>query len=178
MRSVTLIVVSILALAPAVAPAQELVDVRVINFPDVFEVGGGVRLTEPAPHGEMVRILDVVVSQAPREATTRLIPAGTVDTAGFTRMVLSLGAEMKGTVPSATTIGALLVPDEQLAEDALDDGQLLFPVEVEIPVAAESQPFVASRSVVAEVAFPRYRVLLYNNGTRTATASLYVHLTN
>lgn len=150
--------------------------VWIANFPEIQDIRGSVTVGEPIPAAVLERFEGVTVSSVRPDETTRLVSAGTVDTVGYSTLVVSLAAEIKGTVPAPCTVGAVLIPDEGFADEALKEGHLLFPLEVEIDVPKDSPRWVSSQSLVFEVAFPRYRVLLYNTGSRTATASLYAML--
>lgn len=169
----------ILLLAPPLAAGEEVINVHVINLPPVQEISGAIEVAQPIPHTRMVRIEDVIVSpQTPRDNTNRLVLAGTLDAAGFTRAVLSVGGEVKGTVPATAELGALLVPDETFVEDAFQRGYILFPIEVSAPIPANSAPSVGSDPKPFDLAFPRYRVYLFNTCSRAINAQVYVLLTH
>jgi hypothetical protein len=164
----------------ATAAAQEvkIVTVEVVNLPEVQKVTGSVAVSEPIPHTRWVHFGDVVLSpQVPRDDVNRLVSAGVLDTTGFTSVVLSVGGEVKGTVPAAAEIGALLVPDEEFVDDAYARGYILFPLEATAKVPANSAPSVGSEPKRFDLAFPRYRVLLFNTSSRAVTAHVYALLT-
>ena len=124
-------------------------------------------------------IEDVLVSPlTPRDNTNRLVSAGVLDAGGFTSAVLSVGGDVKGTVPAAAELGAVLVPDEVFVEDAFTRGYILFPIEVAAQVPANSAPSVGSDPKRFDLAFPRYRVYLFNTSSRAINAQVYVLLTH
>ena len=176
MRTSSLAIAAVAILLATPALAQDAV--WIANFPDVQRVEGAVSLAGPIPSTDMIRYEDVTVSSVRRADTTRLIQAGVLESRGFGSVVLSLAAEIKGTVPAPAKIGVVLVPDEGFVLDALAEGHYLFPIEVELEVEAESVPYVAADPEAHLLAFPRYRVYLYNTGKRTVKAQLYAMLTN
>ena len=87
--------------------AQE--SVMVLNFPTTQHVEGELRLDDTIPHSKMVVFDPVNVTTVRKNETTRLVPGGTLETEGFTSVVLSLAGEIKGTVPETSALGVLLV---------------------------------------------------------------------
>ncbi len=159
--------------------AQErLVDVIVRNLPVVQEVKGSISIEKPTSHAAMVRFEDLIVSPAERHNTNRLQYAGVLESDGFTSVVLSLTGEIKGTAPAAAVIGVLLVPDEELVVEAFEAGHLLLPIELPVSIKANASAYVAASGLPAPIAFPRYRVYLYNTGKRTIRAQLFAYLTH
>ena len=100
-------------------------------------------------------------------------------TDGFTELVFSLGGEFKDLVPESGTVGAILLPDSEVFDYLLrTEGQFAFPLEVEADVKRHLKGTIfISDQQTAKVAFPRYRVYLYNQSTSTATVSLFVYRT-
>jgi len=173
----SLVVLALLALTMLLGSSAHAQDqVWVVNFPDQQTVSGDVRISEPVPVSRIQRFEDVVVTAVSRQQTSQLVLAGTLETAGFSTVVLSLAAEIQGTVPRTAEIGVILVPEEDVALRALKDGYLLFPIEVTAKVPAEAPPYVASTPEKHELAFPRYRVYLYNSGKRTARVQVFALL--
>lgn len=156
------------------APAQD--SVWVVNLPEVQEVDGEVKVTEPIPSTRMIRFSDVVVTSVERQDTNRLVAGGTLDADGFSSAVVSLAGEIKGTVEEPAEVGVLLVPDEEFVLDALKEGQLLFAIDVKGSVQAEGPAYFGSDSNGHVLAFPRYRVFFYNTCSRTAKVQLYIRL--
>jgi hypothetical protein len=184
---------ALVALAfPLAAAAQEVDDqdiypissnktqrVWVVNTPKTYTVQGRVSVDGPIPQGSMMVLRDILVPPVGPKDTTRLISAGTLTTDGFTTMVVGVAGQIKDQMVKAGEVGAFLVPDDELVQRALDEsGQLLFPVEVKASTGGGMPPYFASTQSRAVVAFPRYRVLLYNTSDKTATVSLYAYLSN
>jgi len=118
------------------------------------------------------------ISVAPvrRSDVTQLIDAGTISTDGFENIVFSLGGEFKERLPEEGTIGALLIPDEELFDYLLrNEGHFVFPLEVKADMRGLQTSIFISESQTAKVAFPAYRIYLYNETTSAATVSLYVY---
>jgi hypothetical protein len=166
-----------IALPPASASAQEGW-IRIINFPEVQTVRGGVEIAEPIPSNEMVRLGGSTVTTVKRHQTNRLIAGGVLETGPFTAVRLSLGGFVEGTPPEPATIGAVLVPDEDFVLEALKEGVYLFPIEVTIGIPQESLPYVGTASETHQLAFTRYKVYYYNSGQRTVKTQLYAFLMN
>ncbi len=159
--------------------ADSLAEVLVTNFPEVQSIQGRVSVGEPIPHSALVRRLDVIVPPVARSATTGLVEAGTVDTAGFTHAVLGLRGEVQGNLLREGTIAAVLVPDEEPVLRALrEEGRYEFPVEVRADVRKDERGYFASGQPRQVLGFPRYRVFLYNTSDRSVDADLYVYLTD
>jgi hypothetical protein len=159
-------------------PAGSQEAIWIANFPEVQQVTGSVAIDGPIPAAQFESFTDVVVTSVRPDDTNRLVSAGTLDAGGFTTMALSLAVEVKGTVPKDCRVGAVLVPDEDLVNSAFADGHILFPVRVEVAVPAEAPQFVSSDPEVLPVAFPRYKVYLFNTGSRTVKASVWAMLRN
>ncbi|MGH9798236.1 MAG: hypothetical protein ACRD5D_08800 [Candidatus Polarisedimenticolia bacterium] len=158
-------------------PDREAELVFVTNFPAVQQVGGTVGVDGPVRHARMDRRAEILVPPVGPQETTRLIPAGTLATDGFTAVVLSLSGQTKGRALKPGRIGAILIPDEEPIERAFDEeGQTQFPIE--ISAATTGRSHFASTPERSMVAFPRYRVLLFNTTDRTATVHLFAYLTN
>ena len=98
-----------------------------------------------------------------------------MDTAGWRHAVLSLTGELRGR-GGAGEVGALLIPDVATARDAFEDGRLLFPLEVVAQADAGARWLESEQPEVA-IAFPRYRVYLYNTTQRSAAVRVFVYLT-
>lgn len=176
------VAVAALVLAVARVPAslsQQVQEVFVTNFPAVQEVQGKVGIEGTMSHGEFQRREGIVVPPAGRTETTNLVLAGTLEAQGFTAVVLSLQGEVKDTVFNPGKVGALLIPDEEPIVRALrEDERLQFPLEVTAQVAPTESTFFASDPAPRRIAFPRYRIYLYNSSNKSVEANLYLYLTN
>ena len=174
---VPVLVLALIGAAPRLW-ADSPSEVVVANFPEVQKVEGKVSVAEPIPHSALVRRLDVVVPPVPRSATTGLVEAGVVETAGFTHVVLGLRGEVQGNLLKEGTVGAVLVPDEEPVLQALrEQGRYDFPVEIRAEVRKQDRGYFASDQPRRVLGFPRYRVFLYNTADRSVDADLYVYLT-
>ena len=120
----------------------------------------------------------VQVAPVARSETPSLVEVGTVETDGFSELVFSLGGEFKEGLPSSGTIGAILIPDIDIFQYLLrNEGQFIFPLEVIFEVGRMKGAIFVSPAQTAKVAFPSYRVYMYNETTSGATVSLFVYRT-
>jgi hypothetical protein len=171
------------ALALALLPAgrdlaQSIEQVLVANFPEVQRVSGEVRVPEPIRHSRFDLQGEVLVPPVGRDDSTQLITGEVLETDGFSRVVVSLFAEVKGRVLRPGQAGAILIPDEAPVLTAFREESLLaFPLEVAAPVTSASA-YVSSEPRELTVAFPRYRVYFYNTSDRTVGVHLYGYLTH
>jgi hypothetical protein len=149
--------------------------VRVENFPDVQQVAGEIRVTEPVPASRLASLPEVIAVPAAPDDPTQLTDAGSIDTAGWGHAVLTLTGEVRGR-GGAGEVGALLVPDVEPVRRVFEQGRILFPLEVSAEVKASAR-WVESDQPRVELAFPRYRVYLYNTSDRSVAVSLYAYLT-
>jgi hypothetical protein len=126
----------------------------------------------------METVAEVTVHPVERSETTQLIDAGTIETDGFTHVVLSLTGEMKEQPTRDGQIGVILIPDAPAFDKVLRDHRFFgFPLEVTASVSIDGKPFFMSEKKRELVAFPRYRVYFYNSTNRTATAWLFAYRT-
>jgi hypothetical protein len=173
-----LFALTLMLLPPERAGAQrqsEAEAVRVVNFPEVQRVAGEVAVPEPVPAARLVALGEALAVPASPSDTANLVPAGSVDTAGWRHAVLSLTGEVRGR-GSAGEVAAVLVPDVDFVDFAFDDNRILFPLTVAAPVEAGAR-WVESEQPEVALAFPRYRVYLYNTSERTVAVRLFVYLT-
>jgi hypothetical protein len=102
-----------------------------------------------------------------------------VETEGFTHVVLSLRGEVQGKLAREGSVGAILLPDEEpVVRTFQQAGQYQFPLEVASTVRTADRGYFASQPGRHPLAFPSYRVLLYNETDRSVEADLYAYLTN
>ena len=173
-----LLIAAFLRLAPIRAAGEdEIRPVLVTNFPETQKVAGAVSIEGPLRQAALAHIADIEVPPVRPDDPRRLVSAGVLTTDGFAAVVLSLSGSTKGRAPKAGEVGALLVPDEEPILRVLDEqGLLQFPLEVKAPVALNTAIFSSSQERRV-VAFPRYRILLYNTSDRTMTVDLFAYLT-
>ena len=117
-----------------------------------------------------------VARKIKRSDVTQLIDGGSIETDGFTELVFSFGGEFKEGVPSGGTLGAILLPDEELVEYMLrNEGHFVFPLEVKFDVAGLNGHVFLSQQQTAKIGFPRYRIYFYNETDSAASVSLFVY---
>ena len=109
----------------------------------------------------------------------RLIDGGILTMDGFTSAVLSLNGQAKGKILRSGTVGAILIPEEETVIRAFEEeGLAQFPLEVSASLSTGASRSFASTPVRLTVAFPRYRVRLYNTSDKSVTVGLFAYLTN
>jgi hypothetical protein len=118
-----------------------------------------------------------LVAPTQRDDVTQLYDAGVIQTDGFRDMVISFGGEFKEGLPPDGRVGAILIPDHEISEYLLrNEGVFVFPTEIEYRVSGSTQGnFFMSESKQTKVAFPRYRVFLYNETRSAASMSVFVY---
>jgi hypothetical protein len=157
----------------------EVVPVAVTNFPDLVRVEGNVAIKGPIQDTTLVTLADVIVPPVRREDTTHFIDAGAVTTDGFAFGVVSVVGELKGQPQRPGDVGAILLPDDDRVLRALSErGQLLLAEEAKGTPAAGASPYFAAKPVRFAVAYPRYRVFLYNAGDKAVSVTVHTYLTN
>lgn len=172
-----LLAVTLLLLPGEEARAQrhETETVEVVNFPEVQEVSGGVEVERPIPAASLVALPETIAVPATRDDPAQWVEVGVLDTDGWSHAVLSLTGEVRGRGATGR-VGALLVPDVAPVREALDRGRALFALEVAADVEAGAV-WVESEQPQVQLAFPRYRVFLYNSSERSVAVRLYAYLT-
>jgi hypothetical protein len=119
-----------------------------------------------------------LVAPVKRGDANRLVEAGTIETDGFSELIFSLGGEFKEAIPESGTVGAVLIPDIDAFIYLLrSEGEFVFPLEAKVEIRNLSSGIFVSEQQRARVAFPRYRVYLYNETTSGAMVSLFVYRT-
>ena len=181
-RSALVLVVAaaaVLALVPAgIAVGQEMASVVVTNWPRVYSVDGEVRVPGPIRRARLVSKTDITVPPVSPKDTNRLVSAGSIETDGFPAVVLSLAGQTKGQVARAGGVGAILIPETELFEAAFREQEVaLFPLEVAASGVSNQSSYFGSNQPRYPVAFPSYRVLLWNTTDKTVTVNLYAYLT-
>jgi len=174
-------VICLAVAVPAQAPRDvgEVVPVTVTNFPGTFKVEGAVAIRGPIQDTSLATLGEVIVPPVKREDTTHFVDAGTVTTDGFSYAVVSIIGELKGQLTRPGDIGAILIPEEERVERALAErGQLLLAEEVKVTPVLGSSPYFAAKPLRFAVAFPNYKVYLYNAGDKAAGVTVHVYLTD
>jgi len=172
----TLLLLSVLLVEHAWS--QQHQEVVVANFPEIQRVEGNVSVQGTVRHAKLVRRENQVVPPVAREETKDLIEAGSLDTDGFTSVVLSLQGEVRGTLSRGGPVGAILVPAEREVMDMLNEqGRIHFPLEVTAALGRREVTTFSSQ-IHLTVGFPRYNVYLYNSTDKSVDVDLYLYLMN
>jgi hypothetical protein len=126
----------------------------------------------------LVSFEDVVTPPVERHQTEQVIDAGVIETDGFSHIVLCIGGAMKSRPMKAGKIGVVLVPDIYPFDEVLKrEGRFIFPIEATADVAPDDFELFESEQVRAPVAFPRYRVYVYNSTDAAAGVWIYAYRT-
>jgi hypothetical protein len=179
--SLAVVLACIAVAVPAQAPrdAGEVVPVTVTNFPATFKVEGAVSVRGPIQDTSLQSLGDVVVPPVRRDDTNHYVEAGTVTTDGFSYATVSLLGELKGAPQRPGDVGVILVPEEDRVLRALaEKGQLLLAEEAKVTPAAGGSPYFAAKPVRFAVAYPNYRVYVYNACDKAASVTVHIYLTD
>lgn len=165
-----------IALGAGAEAAREILDVRIVNWPKTQNVRGTVEIDGPIQQAEQIRFEEVLVTPVSRGATGRLIEAGAVDADGFSKLSLSVVGEISGEALQPGELGVVLVPDtERILRAFREDGLFLFPLEVTAPIRGGQQIYLAGGPARFDLAFPQYRVFLYNTSDKAARVDLHLY---
>ena len=153
--------------------------IRLVSISLLLTLGAAVLPSVAAEETHwFVSIERVNVAPIKRSDVSQLIEVGIVETDGFSELVFSLGGEFKEGVPTEGRVGAILIPDIDVALHLLrNEGEFVFPLEAIYEVSPLKAALFMSEQITAKVAFPRYRVFLYNETTSGATVSLFIYRT-
>jgi hypothetical protein len=173
--SLTIFLVALITLGVA---SEDLQKMLVVNLETPHPVSGEVEVRGTIRHAAVVRFSDLVVSPASPDQPTQWTDAGSVDTAGFTSLVLSLQGQVKGTLFREGEIGVILLPDEEPFQQAFREGEVHLPLQVSTRTAPNLGAYFSASQPDLAIAFPRYRVLLFNSTDRSTTANVILYLTN
>ena len=111
-----------------------------------------------------------------RTDTQRFVEVGTVDTDGFSELRISIAGEFKEGIPRGGAIGAILIPDINPFTYLLQqEGKIVFATEVNVPIGGQSGAIFYSEAVPSKVAFPAYKIYLYNDTTSAANVNVYIY---
>ena len=126
--------------------------------------------------GWFVSFERVFVPPVQRDDVGQLVDAGTISTDGFSELVFSIGGEFKENVPDHGTIGVLLIPDKDMFEHLLrSEAEFAFPLEIKTEIGKLQKAIFISEQQTARVAFPAYRVYLYNETPSAARVSVFIY---
>lgn len=157
----------------------DVVPVAITNFPETVRVEGKVAVQGPIDSTNLASLANIVVAPTKREDTTRLVDGGVIETDRFSHGVVSLLVEAKGSIMRPGDVGAVLLPDDEFVMRAFNEkGLFLLAEEVTAAPPAPLAAYFAAKPVRFTVAYPRYRVLLYNASDKTVSVTVHAYLTN
>jgi len=91
-------------------------------------------------------------------------------------MRISIAGEFKEAVPRSGTVGVILIPDITPFTYLLQqEGKIVFATEVMVAIGGQPSAIFYSEAVPAKVAFPAYRIYLYNDTTSAAAVNVYIY---
>jgi hypothetical protein len=157
---------------------EELTRTFVVNLKDPHPITGTVTVGQPIPHSAMRSLMDVVVAPSPRNDPALWTEAGAVDTDGFSAIVLSFQGQFRGNPGGPGTVGVVLVPEEEDVLRALSEGEIHLTLEARAEGVPDGRAYFSGSHPGLAIAFPRYRVFLYNTTDRSASVNLFAYLTN
>ena len=159
--------------------SQQVSEVFVTNFPHVQRIHGEVRVLGPVMQSKFESFRNITLPPVRREDTTRLVEGGRLVADGFPNVVLSLHGLVKGHVQEVGAVGAILIPDEETIQEAFEElGIMHFYLETAATGVSAKTPYFASGQPRFTVAFPAYRILLYNTTDKTVTVNVFAYLTD
>jgi hypothetical protein len=171
--------VVLVVVAPVATIAQEVQSVFITNWPKVLSVTGSITVDGPVKHAKLAAVREIVVPPVSPKDTVRLIQGGTIESDGFTNMVLSLQGQIKGEIYKPGTVGVFLLPDEEVITRAFDEkGIMQFSQEIAASGVSSAAPYFAAAQGRAPIGFQRYRTYFYNTTDKTVTVNLFAYLTN
>jgi hypothetical protein len=160
------------------ARTDEMTQVIVTNWLPEWKVTGEVKIKEPVKLARFQSLTEIIVPPVEPHETTRLVDAGTIDADGFPALVLSLHGVVKGSTQRKGHVGAILLPEQSSIQEAFDErGLVHFALRAESSEIDSRTIYFASADPHHVLAFPSYRVLLYNTTDKTVTANVFAYLT-
>ncbi len=169
----------VFVLQSAQAQSSQTLDVNVKNFPETQQIKGSVSVDGTMSHSKYFKKEGLVVPTSRRNEPRELSFAGTVETEGFTSISVSLQGEIRSDSFVPGIIGVLLIPDEEPILRSLREAKRIqFPIESVARLKSGDPTFFDSEQVQQRIAFPRYRIYLYNTLNRSVEANVYLYLSN
>jgi len=151
-------------------------DVHVNNFPDVQQIRGSVSIEGTTKY---IKKEGLVVPTSRRTELSEMVYVGTIETDGFTSVLISLHGEIRSDAFSSGTIGVLLIPDEKPILRTLRDAKRIqFPLECMVHTKSGDPVSFESEQVQRRIAFPRYQMYLYNTANKSVDANVFIYLSN
>jgi hypothetical protein len=155
---------------------QEITRTFVVNLKDPHPIEGSVQVPQPIPHSEVASLLDVVVAPAPRSDPPLWTDAGSLETDGFITVVLSFHGQFRGNPGAPGSVGLVLVPDEENILRSFAEGEIHLALEAVAENIPDGRLYFSASQAGLSVAFPRYRVFLYNTTDRSASVNIFAYL--
>lgn len=176
--SMCIFVLAITIQAPH-AIASQPTEVHVDNFPETQQIKGSVSIEGPLLYSKFIKKEGLLVPISRRGESAEMFHGGIVDVEGFTSIAISLQGEIKSNSFASGAVGVVLIPDEAPVLRSFREGKLIqFPIECVAQIKSGDTSFFSADQTHARVAFPRYRLYLYNTLNRSADANVYIHLSN
>jgi hypothetical protein len=127
--------------------------------------------------GALIEKRGIVVHPVDRSQIQSLVDAGTIETEGFSDIVLNMAGMPSATNRKAGVVGAILIPDIPPFDEAFHKwGILPAVIELTAEVKAGETSFIAKQKRF-DVGFPRYRILFYNTTDSNMTVAFFAYRT-
>lgn len=123
-----------------------------------------------------LQVAPVSPSTSP-EDLDRFHDLGSIETAGFARLDLSLVGRLSGSAVSAPPLELVLLPDTPFIIDAWrKDGVLLLAQRIDFALLLRDKGLFESGTTRVPLHFPRYRAFLRNRSARSLDLNIYLQL--
>lgn len=127
--------------------------------------------------GALIEKRGIVVNPVDRSQIQSLVDAGTIETEGYSDIVLNMAGMPSAANRKAGVVGAILIPDIPPFDEAFHKwGILPAVIELTADVRAGETSFIAKQKRF-DVGFPRYRILFYNTTDSNMTVAVFVYRT-
>jgi hypothetical protein len=127
----------------------------------------------------LVGVRGLAIGTVMRADVRSLVDAGVVDCDGYEGIVMNLAGQMKGADDAGGAVGAMLIPDVAPFDRAYANmGLLPEGLEISVRISSRTSPYFMAKQQRADVGFPRYRVLLYNETASPLGVSFFVYRTH
>jgi hypothetical protein len=178
MRDSLLIFAAAAGLGTGIAGVQELNRAFVVNLKDPHPIEGTVSVEVPIPHSVTRSLTEIVAAPADRDEPALWTEAGILDTEGFTSVVLSFHGQFRGNPSGIGAIGLVLVPEEEDVLRSLGEGEVHLSLDASVEPVPDGRIYFSGSRAGLSIAFPRYRVFLYNTTDRSAAVNIFAYLTH
>jgi hypothetical protein len=119
----------------------------------------------------------IVVNTVERTDIQSLVDAGTIETEGYSGLVLNMAGMPGASTQKAGVVGAILIPDIPPFNEAFRKWGILPAIlELTAEVRVGETSFIAKQKSF-DVGFPRYRLLLYNTTDSPMTVAFFAYRT-